>query len=224
MASAAKPELLSDRLKNQFAPIYLTLTSIIQGVALATLAARVEATYPGFDATNWVLVAATFIAVLAVWHEYLMQVVAFVWLPSLLDSVVPFAFLATELLLVHFVYSDERGWFLALGLGFVVGGVAQALTMRQVSTLDAENRVVAGLLRDQQRMRGVMNACILVFALAVGLLYDALQLERVALPLAALALVAITAFVGSSAPYWNRLLAYAQSELRAASQPDQDPA
>ena len=62
MASAAKPELLSDRLKNQFAPIYLTLTSIIQGVALATLAARVEATYPGFDATNWVLVVATFIA------------------------------------------------------------------------------------------------------------------------------------------------------------------
>jgi hypothetical protein len=222
MASAAKPELLSERLKNQFAPVYLTLTSIIQGVALATLAARVEATYPGFDATNWVLVVATFLSILAIWHEYLMQVVAYVWLPGLLDSIVPFGFLATELLLVHFVYSDERAWYLAFALAFVVGGAAQALTMRQVSTQDTENRAVAGLLGGLQRLRGVMNLCILVFALAVALLYDALSLERIALPLALVALLAVIAFVGSSVPYWNRLLDYARSEHPSQGSPAAD--
>jgi hypothetical protein len=33
------PEIISQRLKDQLAPAYLTLTSIIQGVALAFLAA-----------------------------------------------------------------------------------------------------------------------------------------------------------------------------------------
>lgn len=43
------PEIISQRLKGQLTPAYLTLTSIIQGVALAFLAARVEATYAQFD-------------------------------------------------------------------------------------------------------------------------------------------------------------------------------
>jgi hypothetical protein len=55
------PEIVSQRLKSQFAPAYLTLTSIIQGVALAVLAARVEATYAQFDATDWLLTIATFV-------------------------------------------------------------------------------------------------------------------------------------------------------------------
>ncbi len=80
------PEMISQRLKGQFAPAYLTLTSIIQGVALSVLAARVEATYAQFDATDWLLTIATFLVFLEVWNEYLMQVLAFVWLPTLLGS------------------------------------------------------------------------------------------------------------------------------------------
>ena len=91
------PEIVSQRLKSQFAPAYLTLTSIIRGVALAVLAARVEATYAQFDATDWLLTIATFLAFVTLWHKYLMQALAFVWLPTLLDSLVPFAFLASEL-------------------------------------------------------------------------------------------------------------------------------
>jgi hypothetical protein len=30
-----------------------------------------------------------------IWHEYLMTVLSHVWLPGLLDSLVPFAFLVT---------------------------------------------------------------------------------------------------------------------------------
>jgi hypothetical protein len=76
------PETAFQRIKGQFAPAYLTLASIIQGVALAFLAALVEATYAQFDATNWLLTAATFVGFLTVWNEYLMQVLAFVWVPT----------------------------------------------------------------------------------------------------------------------------------------------
>ena len=60
------PEPVSQRLKGQFAPAYLTLTSIIQGVALSTLAVRVEGNYLQFDVTDWLLTVATFIGFLAV--------------------------------------------------------------------------------------------------------------------------------------------------------------
>lgn len=116
---------MSSRLTSQFAPAYLTLASIIQGVALSTLVLRVEATYAGFDAAAWLLTLATF---LIVWHEYVLQVLAFVWIPTVLDTVIPFAFLAAELLLAHCVYRDLRLWLLALGLVSVVGMAAGIVT------------------------------------------------------------------------------------------------
>jgi hypothetical protein len=58
-----------------------------------------------------------------------MQVLTFVWVPTLLDSLVPFAFLACELFMAHFVFNNLRSWLLTLGLMFVAGGAAQILTV-----------------------------------------------------------------------------------------------
>src|SRR5205823_3112042 len=107
--------------------VYLTLTSIIQGVALSTLAIRVENTAPSFGIVEWLLSVTTFLVFLTVWNEYVLQVLAFVWVPSLLDwvpslldSLIPFAFLAAELFLAHFVAHDLRDWLLAFdAVGFV---------------------------------------------------------------------------------------------------------
>ena len=106
MESKTTPEQVSQRLKDQFTPAYLTLTSIIQGVALSALVVRVDSSYPQFTATDWLLAIATFIAILAVWNEYVMLVLAFVWVPNLLDSAIPFAFLAGELFAIHFAYHE----------------------------------------------------------------------------------------------------------------------
>jgi hypothetical protein len=43
---------------------------------------------------------------------------------GLLDSLVPFAFLVTELLMVHFVGEDLRGWLLGYGLVALLGVAA----------------------------------------------------------------------------------------------------
>ena len=42
MESVQTPESVAARLREQYAPMYLTLKSIIQGVALSTLVVRVE--------------------------------------------------------------------------------------------------------------------------------------------------------------------------------------
>jgi hypothetical protein len=211
------PEIISQRLKGQLAPAYLTLTSIIQGVALAFLAARVESTYAQFDATNWLLTITTFVSFLILWNEYLMQILMFVWVPTLVDSLVPFAFLASELFTAHFVYHGLRNWLLSLGLTFIVGTVASIVTTMQVRTLPEENRDVARALTPLNWVRLGLVTVILVLCLAAWALYDVLQLEQVQIVVALVALVAIIVFLGSSVPYWNRVLAYARGEYRKAA-------
>ncbi len=208
------PETVSQRLKSQFAPAYLTLASIIQGVALAFLAARVEATYTQFDAMDWLLTAATFVGFLVVWNEYLMQVLAFVWVPTLLDSLVPFAFLACELFMAHFVYNNLRGWLLTLGLIFVVGGAAQILTVTQARSLADENRDMTRVLAPQGWFRAALDVVFVVLSLCAWALYDALRLGQAQFIVALVAFISIIVFVGSSVPYWNQLLAYARGERR----------
>ena len=208
------PEIVSQRLKGQLAPAYLTLTSIIQGVALAFLATRVEATYARFDAADWLLTTATFLGFLTLWNEYLMQILMFVWMPTLVDSLVPFAFLASELFTAHFVYQGLRNWLLSLGLTFVVGIIASIVTSTQARTFPEENRDVARALTPLIWVRAVLSAVILVLCLAGWALYDVLRLEQVQAIVALIALVAIILFLGSSVPYWNRVLSYARGEYK----------
>lgn len=54
-----RPSSVAARLRGQFAPAYLTLTSIIQGVALSTLVIRVEGMSEHFELANWLLATAT---------------------------------------------------------------------------------------------------------------------------------------------------------------------
>ena len=218
MDTKSAPEMVSQRLKGQFAPAYLTLTSIIQGVALAFLAARVEATYTQFDATDWLLTAATFVGFLEVWNEYLIQVLAFVWVPTLLDSIVPFAYLACELFMGHFVYHNLRSWLLTLSLIYIVGALSSVVSSIQARTFADENRDVARVLAPQGWFRDALNVVFVVLSLCAWALYDALRLGQAQFIVALVAFISIIVFVGSSVPYWNQLLAYARGERRIPRQ------
>jgi hypothetical protein len=190
----------------------LTLASIIQGVALSALVVRVESTYASFDAVAWLLTAATFLVIVDVWHEYLMMVLAYVWLPTLFDSLTPFAFVAAELFLVHFAAGNLRGWLLAYAGCYLVGSVAWILQNSQVRLLARENRPTKDVLAAQDRLRGVLTLAIGGLSVAASALYDRLHLGQVQLAIAILALIATIAFLASSAPGWNHLLVYARKE------------
>lgn len=209
MEEAQSPATVATRLKAQFAPAYLTLTSIIQGVALSTLVIRIEATSERFAAADWLLAAATLAAFLVVWHEYLMQALAFVWMPTLLDSVVPFGFLVAELFMAHFVYGNQRAWLLTTGAGFGVGIVAWGTTHLQTRSYVQENRGVLGAVAGLARIRLALTLAPLVLYLGAWALYDALRLGQARTLVAALALVAMGVVISGSVPYWNRVLAYA---------------
>jgi len=222
MTSPPAPERVAQRLKEQFAPAYLTLTSIIQGVALTALVVRVEALYPQFGAVDWVLAVTTFLVLVDIWHEYLMTVLAYVWTPTLLDTLIPFGFLAAELLLAHFV-NDLRPWLLCSGLVALVGAGAWLQSQLRVRELADENREVHAILAGPRSYRGMMAAAVALLSLAGFGLYTLLGLGSAELAVALIALAGTIAIIASSVPMWNRILRFAHGEPVPATRHPSQP-
>jgi len=208
MRDQQSPTSVAARLRQQFAPAYLTLTSIIQGVALSALVVRVEGTYEHFGLENWLLATATLLAFLLVWHEYLMQALAYVWMPTLIDSAVPFGFLVAQLFLAHFVYGSERVWLLVAGLAFGLGIVAWGTTHAHSQENADVLKAVSGL-SPARVLPSII--CIVVF-LGMWALYDVIDLGQVRGLVAAMAVLVVASVIATTVPYWNRVLAYARSD------------
>jgi len=159
---------------------------------------------------DWLVVAATFLVCVDIWHEYLMTVLSHVWLPGLLDSLVPFAFLVTELLMVHFVGEDLRGWLLGYGLVALVGVAAWAQRNLRIRQFADEERDLPLALATRHWYRAALAVAVTAFGLLGWLLYDPLGLDAVQVAVAAAGLVGVVAIIASSVPMWNEILAYAR--------------
>jgi hypothetical protein len=216
MSASQTPESVAARLREQFAPSYLTLTSIIQGVALSALVIRVESVGEFLDLSGWLLVAATLLSLLLIWHEYLMQALAYVWLPTLLDSAVPFAFLVAELFLTHFVYGSQRAWLLAAAVAFMLGMAAYAWWRTQTHRDRRQNAGVVEALGEYARVRLVLAIVPIPIFLAAWAFYDLLRLDQIPALVSAGALLIVLISVAGTVPYWGRVLAYARREQPAA--------
>jgi hypothetical protein len=212
-----RPASVAARLRGQFAPAYLTLTSIIQGVALSSLVIRVEGLSEQFMLANWLLATATLLAFLLVWHEYLMQALAYVWMPTLVDSAVPFGLLVAELFLAHFIYGNERVWFLVGGLAFGLGIVAWGTTHAHAQENADVLKAVAGV----SPLRILPSVISIVVFLGIWALYDVLGLGRVSGLVAAVAVLVLGCVIATTVPYWNRVLAYARREDASTGEPNE---
>jgi hypothetical protein len=196
--------------------MYLTLTSIIQGVALSTLVVRVDGTSDHFGPANWLLATATLLAFLLIWHEYLMQALAYVWMPTLVDSALPFAFLVAELFLAYLVYGNQRAWLLVAGVAYGLGVVAWARTRSQAHSHVRENVGVLNAVSGVLSVRLMLSVLPAVLFLGAWALYDTLGLGQVSSVVAAVSVVIVVAGIGGTVPYWNRVLTYARNERHVA--------
>jgi hypothetical protein len=212
MESPPGSERVSRRLREQFAPAYLAITGLVQVLVLDALISKVEGAYADYGTTEWLVAAATFLVCVDIWHEYLMTVLNQVWLPGLLDSLVPFAFLVTELLMVHFVGEDLRGWLLAYGLVALVGVAAWAQRNLRLRQFADEERDVPLALATRHWYRAALAVAVTLLGLLGWLLYDALGLDAAQLAVAAAALAGVVVIIASSVPMWNEILRYAQGE------------
>jgi hypothetical protein len=133
-----------------------------------------------------------------------------VWLPGLLDSLVPFAFLVTELLMVHFVGGDLRGWLLGYGLVALMGVAAWAQRNLRIRQFADEERDLSLALATRHWYRPALAVAVTAFGLLGWLLYDTLSLESAQLAIALAGLAGVVVIIASSVPMRNEILRYAR--------------
>ena len=174
MQSVLEPQphfiVIHHKLKDSFSPVYLTLLSVIQGVALADLALIVGAGYQQFTVVRWLLVLVNFGMVITIWHTFTIHITLWSWIPDLRDAIVPFMIGALELFLNHTISLSLSVWL------FIVAIIASTATLSiwyvgQRAKEESENTKLLSLLRRQHRLFALYNlgtgALYLLLAVAI---------------------------------------------------------
>lgn len=146
-----RDEELYQRLKASFGPTYLTVESIIQGVALADLAGVVAANYERFTLVNWLLVLMSFSALIVTWTVYTAQSMLWHWIPDLRDAAIPFIVGALELFLNHTIVISLTAWLVTLAaIGFVGALATKHIDLR--AKAEPENTELLQALRSHHSL------------------------------------------------------------------------
>lgn len=115
--------VLQRRMRESFTLIYMTVLSIIQGVALADLASIVSGGHGQFTIVHWLLVLLTFCVLIYVLNGYMIQSTVWGWIPDFRDGAVPFVFGALELFLNHTITFSISAWLIGLAGISIMGAL-----------------------------------------------------------------------------------------------------
>jgi len=88
------------RVEDSFRDVYLTLVSIIQGVALGYLVQVIGPDYRSLGVDHGARGAAIVAFIVAVWQEYMVGATTQAWIPGVLDSLAPFLIGVGEFLMI----------------------------------------------------------------------------------------------------------------------------
>jgi hypothetical protein len=198
-----------------FTTTYLTLTSIIQGVALAYLVSVVDQELHTFELANWLVVLATFLAIVAAWYEYVNAVTVFVWIPRLRDALIPFVLGGAELVLIRSLRSQNalEASYIALGLIALVVLVAFVNMYVSAAAEGAPNRRLLDELGHYHAFNIVFVALAGVSFFAFALL-EATTADSTALDVvtAVVSLAFVAAFLVRGSLYWAHVIEIARRE------------
>lgn len=118
---------LSARSAELFPNAYSTLLSVVQGLALGLLAAKLPmlTAAKGHAAASWWEAAATTVAVVLIYYTYVWFVLVARWAPTVFDTLIPFVLGGLEVA-VAVTVGDPRAWLIWTA-ALEVGGIG-ALT------------------------------------------------------------------------------------------------
>jgi hypothetical protein len=108
-------ERVLNRIKGTYSSTYLTIISIIQGAAFASLGAFVNEHYTTLQFWQWILVGNTLVLIIEAWDDYMVGTSAFVWAPDIVDALLPFALGGAELVTIQAIGS-LHAWLLCTAI------------------------------------------------------------------------------------------------------------
>jgi hypothetical protein len=115
---------VSERILAPFASQYITLTSIIESVALAYLVSAFESQSNHVRPETWALSSTTFVVIVLLWNEFRIGASTFLWQARISDALISFVFGAVQLIMIWSlknVGEYRHIWFTGLPITFVIG-------------------------------------------------------------------------------------------------------
>ncbi len=224
MQSVLEPQphylVIHHKLKDSLSPIYLTLLSVIQGVALADLALVVAANYQQFTLMHWLLVLFNFGVLIGIWNHYMMHNKLWDWIPDLRDACIPFVVGVLELILNHTIFLSLSTWLFTFAFLYMMGALAM-WHVRWRAGKEAENARLLSLLRNQHRWfeLSALGASALFLLLAMASWVERLEASNglqevrglLVLGIALLVAGSLGGFVLLTIGYWRTVVTYART-------------
>jgi hypothetical protein len=114
---------IRDRMRNAFSGSYLTLLSIIQGTALATLFLKVDYLIGqhAFHTPQVVMSIGLLLTIVLLWNQYQMGVMLYYWNSQLFDAFIPFGFGVCEFSAILGLEHGAMVTLIAYGAFFALG-------------------------------------------------------------------------------------------------------
>lgn len=199
---------LGARLLDLFPALYLTLASIIQGVAFSYLLGAVHDHLDHLTLLVALRAIASLELIAAVWSLYAIWAFALVWYPNVLDALIPFAYGAAEVLLCLAIGENMARW-----LGFAVSvnfmAFLSLVYLYRRAPLHARN--IGVLAPVMQRFRANFGPLIAGFVMLVlWILTETGRLSGTSPIGPAIALAFFTGFLLNLGAHWRRFFRYLQ--------------
>jgi hypothetical protein len=211
--------MLHHKMKDSYGPTYLTVLSLIQGVALTDLAVVVSGDYEQFTLVHWLLVLINIGVLIVILNVYTVQSILWDWIPDLRDAVIVITFGALELFLNHTIPVSMIAWLLGLA-GICMMGVLGTWHIDWRAKMEPENSKLLSFLKDHHRLFAhyLLGNTVLLLLLAWGSRLAGLEAADVqgirgVLTLALVLLVALC--LGGATIiahwYWHKAVKYART-------------
>lgn len=194
------------RIKGSFASVYLSLTSIIQAAVFAYLIFILDTHFSELHFSNIIPLICSFLLIVITWNEYMMGATAFVWIPRLIDSFIPFILGIFELLVCRFAVTSSTSWFFFVSVFGLIAALAYS-NMYRSAKQHAENKIVFELLHRMPQITLIWTLCHSFVFLVCGLIMLYITSSMVALYIMqGLSLGTLIAFLYRGVKYWNRIV------------------
>ncbi len=198
--------MLYQRIKEQNTAAYLTIMSIIQGVALSFFTFIVVNQYQEFTITVWLLVVCTFLILILTWFEYIIDISIFVWLHGLLDSIIPFSLFIAEIMLIYTMSATNGYWYFSMSV-FCLVALFAFINMYYKASHEVENN---GLIEWLGKWKGATLLYLIISLVLFIILWKFWSVER-APYISSFTLFLIIVFAVREKLYWAKVLQYAKA-------------
>lgn len=210
---------LLEKIFREFTGVYLTLLSIIQGVAFTDLSVVIIPAYHQLTPANWIQVITNLAIIIVVWNHFMGDALIWEWIPDLGDALLLFGTGVFELAANHTALVDLTAWLAVLAL-MMFGWSFAVFYIRRQEEGYVRDPVLLRLMR-QRALPTLLSTLVSAIVLAlVAVLTRLLVLSAqatqgwkmaAAIVAALMAFVAVGAIGLISVRFWRVVATYART-------------